>query len=439
MIWLKRPRLRGLFIGEEIMSYGLLGEKLGHSFSKILHAAIGNDDYELIEVAKDKVDDYLAASDFDGINVTIPYKEVAMRYCEPDETATEIGCVNTLLKKDGKVYGYNTDCLGFAYLAESIGAKWCDSKVVILGSGGTSKTATYVAVKGKASEVVIVSRKAMNVNRDEALCIRHSTYEHSEEWKDADILINTTPVGMYPNNDGMPVDLDVFDSLKAVVDVIYNPLETRLVQEAKKRGIPAGCGLPMLVAQGYFAEKIWGKVEIKDCDQNEMIESITADILRMKQNIVLTGMPGSGKSTIGRLLADKLKRDFVDTDEEFSERFGITPGECITTYGEEKFRDMESEVVLRVSKESGRVIATGGGAILRQENRDALKSNGYVIFLNRDPGVLATDGRPLSQKDGVMKLYEERMPIYRAFKDIEVNVSDDPNETLDQALTEFSK
>ncbi len=425
------------------MKYGLLGEKLGHSFSKILHEQIGNDSYELIEIEKDKVDRFLAEADFDGINVTIPYKETAMAFCENDEISADIGCVNTLHKKDGHIYGYNTDCLGFAYLASTIGIDWKGKKVVILGSGGTSKTASYVAYKSDASRITIVSRKATENATDSgwrSKCI-HSTYENEGEWSDADIIVNTTPVGMYPNNEGMPVDLDVFSDPKAVLDVIYNPLETRLVLEAKKRGIPASCGLAMLVAQGWYSEQIWMKndisLKIEDTISDEAkqeIDKITKSIKKQKQNIVLIGMPGSGKSTIGKAIAKELNREFVDTDEAFYKKYGITPEQCINENGVDDFREKESIVVKEEAASGGIILATGGGAVLREDNRMALSQNGFIVFLNRDPKKLATDGRPLSQQNGVMKLYEQRLPIYKSLMDIEVEVCDDYKDTLKRVL-----
>ncbi len=425
------------------MKYGLLGEKLGHSFSKILHEQIGNDSYELIEIGKDKVDRFLSEADFDGINVTIPYKETAMAYCENDEISADIGCVNTLHKKDGHIYGYNTDCLGFAYLASTIGIDWKGKKVVILGSGGTSKTASYVAYKSGASKITIVSRKATENVTDSgwrSKCI-HSTYENEGEWSDADIIVNTTPVGMYPNNEGMPIDLDMFSDPKAVLDVIYNPLETRLVLEAKKRKIPASCGLAMLVAQGWYSEQIWMKndisLKIEDTISDEAkqeIDKITKSIKKQKQNIVLIGMPGSGKSTIGKALAKELNRKFVDTDEAFYKKFGITPEQCINENGVDDFREKESIVVKEEAASGGIILATGGGAVLREDNRMALSQNGFIVFLNREPKKLATDGRPLSQQNGVMKLYEQRLPIYKSFMDIEVEVCDDYKETLKRVL-----
>ena len=425
------------------MKYGLLGEKLGHSFSKILHEQIGNDSYELIEIEKDKVDRFLSEADFDGINVTIPYKETAMAFCENDEISADIGCVNTLHKKDGHIYGYNTDCLGFAYLADSIGVEWKDKKVVILGSGGTSKTASYVAYKSGASRITIVSRKATENDSDSgwrSKCI-HSTYENEGEWSDADIIVNTTPVGMYPNNEGMPIDLDMFSDPKAVLDVIYNPLETRLVLEAKKRGIPASCGLAMLVAQGWYSEQIWMKndisLKIEDTISDEAkqeIDKITKTIKKQKQNIVLIGMPGSGKSTIGKTLAKELNREFVDTDEAFYKKYGITPEQCINENGVDDFREKESIVVKEEAASGGIILATGGGAVLCEDNRMALSQNGFIVFLNRDPKKLATDGRPLSQQNGVMKLYEQRLPIYKSLMDVEVEVSDDHKDTLKRVL-----
>ena len=425
------------------MKYGLLGEKLGHSFSKILHEQIGNDSYELIPIEKDKVDDFLSDADFDGINVTIPYKETAMAYCKNDEISADIGCVNTLHKKDGHIYGYNTDCLGFAYLASTIGIDWKGKKVVIFGSGGTSKTASYVAYRSGASRITIVSRKATENVSDSgwrSKCI-HSTYEKKDEWSDADIIVNTTPVGLFPNNDGIPIDLDLFSDPKAVLDVIYNPLETRLVLEAKKRGIPASCGLAMLVAQGWYSEQIWMKkdisLKIEDTISDEAkqeIDKITKIIKKQKQNIVLIGMPGSGKSTIGKAIAKELNREFVDTDEAFFQKYGITPEQCINENGVDDFREKESIVVKEKAASGGLVLATGGGAVLREDNRMALSQNGFMVFLNRNPQKLATDGRPLSQQNGVMKLYEQRLPIYKSFMDVEVEVCDDYKETLKRVL-----
>lgn len=425
------------------MNYGLLGEKLGHSFSPVLHSQMGKPEYGLISVSKEDVDAFLAEADFEGINVTIPYKEVAMKYCKPDEIANDIGCVNTLLKKNGKVLGFNTDCLGFAYLAKSIGADWKGRKVVILGSGGTSKTATYVAIKSGAKSVTVVSRKKpagdassipQYANEDQVLV--KSDYEHSDEWKDAQILVNTTPVGMYPNNDAMPVELALFDGLEAVIDVVYNPLNTYLVMEAKKRNIAATCGLPMLIAQGWYAEEIWKhadeleKVDLRieadlPSEAVKEIERVVGVVQAQKENIILVGMPGSGKTTIGKGLVKLTGRKLIDTDDAFTEKYGMKAGDCITKYGVDDFRDKESIVVKEAAKESGIIIATGGGAVLREENRDALKMNGRVVFLNQVLEKLATDGRPLSAGDGLSKLYEERMPIYKSFADIIFDVTDD--------------
>lgn len=425
------------------MKYGLLGEKLGHSFSPVLHSQMGKPDYGLMAVSREDVDAFLAEADFEGINVTIPYKEVAMKYCEPDEIASDIGCVNTLLKMPEKVLGFNTDCLGFAYLAKSIGADWKGRKVVILGSGGTSKTATYVAIKSGAKSVTVVSRKKPE---DGAItkppyatgeqCVLKSDYEHSDEWKDAQILVNTTPVGMFPNNEAMPIELDVFDRLEAVIDVVYNPINTYLVMEAKKRGIAATCGLAMLIAQGWYAEEIWkhaGELEKVDLrieanlpkEAVDEIERVVSYVRMQKENIVLIGMPGSGKTTIGKGLEKLTGRKFVDTDDAFTEKYGMKAGDCITKFGVDDFRDKESVVVKEAAKESGIIIATGGGAVLREENRDALKMNGRIIFLNQQLEKLATDGRPLSAGDGLAKLFEERMPIYKAFADITFDVTDD--------------
>ena len=246
---------------------------------------------------------------------------------------------------------------------------------------------------------------------------------------------------MFPNNDGIPIDLDLFSDPKAVLDVIYNPLETRLVLEAKKRGIPASCGLAMLVAQGWYSEQIWMKkdislkIEDKISDEAKLeIDRITKTIRKQKQNIVLIGMPGSGKSTIGKALAKELNREFVDTDEAFFQKYGITPEQCINENGVDDFREKESIVVKEKAASGGLVLATGGGAVLREDNRMALSQNGFMVFLNRNPQKLATDGRPLSQQNGVMKLYEQRLPIYKSFMDVEVEVCDDYKETLKRVL-----
>lgn len=437
------------------MRYGLLGEKLGHSFSPVLHAQMGKSDYGLIPVSKEEVDAFLDKADFDGINVTIPYKEVAMKHCKPDEIATDIGCVNTLLNKGDEILGFNTDCLGFAYIAKSIGTDWKDKKVVILGSGGTSKTATYVALKSGAKSVTIVSRKKPEkeedrINKPEYATgeqvVYKSDYASAKEWQDAKILVNTTPVGMYPNNDATPIDLDVFEGLEAVIDVIYNPLETYLVMNAKKKGIPATCGLAMLIAQGWYAEEIWkhadelDKVDLKidsklSKEAVEEIERVVKIVRNQKENIVLIGMPGSGKTTLGKLLRDKLGRKFIDTDDEFTVKYGMKAGDYITQYGVAEFREKESIVVKEAAKESGVIIATGGGAVLREDNREALRQNGVVVLLNQELEKLATEGRPLSAGDGLKKLYEERMPIYNAFKDVALDVVlDDFYANVDKCL-----
>lgn len=436
------------------MKFGLLGEKLGHSFSPVLHAQMGKPEYGLIPVSKEEVDAFLQKADFEGINVTIPYKEVAMKYCKPDEIASDIGCVNTLLNLGDKVLGFNTDCLGFAYIAKSIGTEWKGKKVVVLGSGGTSKTATYVALKSGAKSVTIVSRNKPQTAEEqeykpayatENQVVYRSDYASEAEWKDATILVNTTPVGMYPNNDAKPIELDRFDKLEAVIDVIYNPLETYLVMEAKKIGIPATCGLAMLIAQGWYAEEIWknandlSKVDLKidsklSDEAIQEIERVVNIVRKQKENIVLIGMPGSGKTTLGKLLRDKLGRTFVDTDDAFTEEYGMKAGDYITQYGVDEFREKESLIVKKAAKESGTIIATGGGAILREDNQAALKQNGKVLLLNQKLEKLATEGRPLSAGDGLKKLYEERMPIYNAYKDVALSVQDDFYANVDVAI-----
>ena len=442
--------------------YGLIGEKLGHSFSTFLHWEFKNPEYELMEIPRDSVDEYLTKAEFKGINVTIPYKETAIKYCIPDETAVKIGCVNTLVRKDSGdgdkplVYGYNTDCLGFKYMLDREGISLSAKNIVILGTGGTSKTAGYVCASEGASSITVVSRKKFSpesdVNGDtendakernvakSGTKIEYITYDelNSGRCKNAEVLINTTPVGMYPNNYACPVDISIFDKLEGVVDVIYNPLVTALVYEAKRRGIKATCGLPMLVAQAYYAEQLFfdGEIHTEDSKglKNSEIERVIENVSKEKQNIVLVGMPGCGKSTQGRLLSCRFDRDYIDTDVVFKEKTGISAGDYITQYGEQAFRDEETLVVKDVAKNSGVIIATGGGSILRPENVDALKMNGKIIYLYRPKEQLSVKNRPLSQNGRLDELYKVRCPIYESIADVKISVKKTPEETLEEIL-----
>lgn len=397
------------------MKYGLIGEKLGHSYSRIIHNLLGNQDYTLCEVPPAELQVFLTDKEFLGVNVTIPYKQAVIPSCIASNEALRIGSVNTIVNKNGILYGYNTDYMGFAYMAERKGIGFHNKKALILGSGGTSKTAACVATDNNAREIIVVSRNGEN------------NYENLSKHFDSDIIINTTPVGMYPNNDGCAVDISSFYRLSAVMDVVYNPLNTNLILAAKKRGIIAASGLSMLVTQAVYAHNLFFNT-----DNSVNIEAIITQVKQIFNNIILIGMPGSGKSTIGRLLAEKTGRKFIDTDEEISKITGKTPRQIITEYGEERFRKIESQVVADAAKTAGKVIATGGGSVLSEHNRNCLLQNGYVVYLQRDLSQLSIENRPLSVN--LEQLYEARRIIYESMCHARVTVSGTAEETLEKII-----
>lgn len=429
------------------ISYGLVGETLGHSYSPLLHEKFGSYRYELIEIPRDKIDDYFMYADYSGINVTIPYKETALKYCDADETARKIGCVNTLVRKRSEegctVRGYNTDTFGFEYMARRAGIGIKGAKVTILGSGGTCRTAAYTVSRLGAASITVVSRHPADLGLDVACPVQYVSYDGN--YKDCDVLVNTTPVGMYPSTGGCPVDIgsdgDIVDikkhyvNIKAVIDVIYNPQRTRLVYNARKQGINAVGGLAMLVAQGFFASKLFAGEELGDDpvgnltdSDRALIEDTIGEISEREGNIVLIGMPGSGKSTVGRILAKELGLEYVDTDEIFTAGNSMTPGYCITKKGEKHFRQLEKEAVRKAASKGGRVIATGGGVVLDPENIEMLALNGVTCFINRKLSELATRNRPLSAGDENLKaMYYKRLPLYLAACDHVINVDTDPN------------
>ena len=392
------------------MKYAVIGEKLGHSFSKVIHEHFAPYKYDIVEVSPDDFDAFMTKRDFSGINVTIPYKQRVMEYLSYiDPMAQEIGAVNTVVNRDGKLYGYNTDFGGLKKLILRQGFDFTDQKVLILGSGGTSKTAFAVSKALGAASVLRVSRKG------------ELTYENVLSLHaDADFIINTTPCGMFPNNDAAAISPDGFESLKGVVDVVYNPLETKLVRQAKEKGIDGCCGLYMLVSQAVLASEIF-----LDTSYDESVyEDTYRFVLSKKQNIVLTGMPGSGKSTIGKALSEKLGKEFVDTDELIINNEKMPISEIFARHGESYFRFAETEAIKEASAKSGFVIATGGGAVLKKENVDYLRSNGKIFFLNRPiADILPTDDRPLSStRADLQKRFDERYPIYQETADEEIFV-----------------
>ncbi len=395
------------------MEYGLIGEKLGHSFSKEVHNRLFDYSYELKEIPKDEIDLFLGEKDFKAINVTIPYKQTVIPYLDfISDIAKEIGAVNTVVNKDGKLYGYNTDFLGLKALIEKNNIAIKGKKVLILGSGGTSRTALAVAKSLEANEVYVVSRNASGdmITYTQAL----------ENHTDTQVIINTTPCGMYPNTNDLALDISKFNKLEGVVDAIYNPLCSKLVCKALNRGITAVGGLYMLVSQAaYAAEKFTDKkVDISKVDE------IYNSLLKNKQNIVLVGMPGSGKTTVGKILSKKLDLEFVDTDDIIVKKYGdIT--EIFNNSGEKVFRDYEAEAIKDASAFQGKIIATGGGAILRQENVDLLKRNGKIYFLDRPlSDIVATDDRPLSSnRADLEKRYNERYDKYLSCADKRILVN----------------
>ncbi len=400
--------------------YGLLGKTLGHSLSPHIHSFFGDYPYELFCREPDELDDFFADDSIKAFNVTIPYKIEAYNRCDIlSETAEKIKSVNTVVKKDGKLYGYNTDLFGFLYTVKRLGADLKGKKVIILGSGGASRTVKAACDRENAAETVIISRSGEN------------NYNNISLHSNADILINTTPVGMFPENDSSPVDLCFFDNLQAVIDLIYNPIKTRLLLQAEAMGIPCSNGLSMLVAQGLKSSELFFGTKLDET----LIDKAFNELSSQMKNIVLIGMPGCGKTTVGKKLAALTGRSFRDTDDLIESASGKTIPDIFEEDGEEKFRIIESSAVSSCAKKLGIVIATGGGAILRKSNRISLKQNGVIVYLRRPVEELSQAGRPLSAGDGaVKKLYEQRNPIYEALADYIIDVGSSPEETANAVL-----
>lgn len=390
--------------------YGCIGKKLTHSFSREIHAQLADYAYDLIELSEEEIPPFFEKKDFAAINVTIPYKQTVIPYLdEVSPVAQRIGAVNTIVNRDGRLYGYNTDYYGMKALIEKAGIEMTGKKVLILGTGGTSKTANVVAADMGAAEILTVSRRKSE---------DHITYEEAVSGHaDAQVIINTTPSGMYPDCGAKPIDVFAFDALEGVIDAVYNPLSTNLILDARKKGAKAEGGLYMLVMQAVVAAEKFLDVKI----EKEKADGVFARVLAAKENIVLTGMPGSGKSTVGKLM-NLEGFEFIDTDAEIEKRCGCTIAELIRSRGEKAFRDLESEVIRDVSFVSCRIISTGGGAVLREENIRCLKRSGKIYFINAGLHRLrATSDRPLSDTDEKLAaLYAQRLGIYRATADVVV-------------------
>ena len=412
------------------MEYGCIGEKLTHSFSKEIHNLLFDYDYQIREIEKDKLADFLTAKDFKAINVTIPYKQAVIPFLdEISDTARNIGAVNTIVNRDGKLYGYNTDFAGMTDLIKTNEIEISGKNVLVLGSGGTSKTAVAVAKSLGAKSVVRVSRTAKED------CITYQTAYN--DCQNTEVIINTTPCGMYPNIVGEPIKLELLPKTEAVVDAIYNPLCSNFVIRAKNAGLKATGGLYMLVAQAAFAAELFVGQEVK----KERIYDVYKKIVSKKRNIVLTGMPSSGKSTVGKQLAQTLNMRFIDTDNEIERVSGKKISEIFENLGEDAFRDIESKVVEDVSAKQNCVIATGGGAILRDRNIMLLKGNGTVYFIDRPlEKLITTDDRPLSSnRDDLVKRYNERYNIYCKTADKKLQNDGELQTVIDSIKEDFLK
>ena len=405
--------------------YGLLGETLGHSFSPQIHACLGDYEYKLFEVAPEDLGDFLRSGSFEGLNVTIPYKKAVMPYlAEISENAKAIGSVNTItVLPNGTLRGDNTDYDGFLYLVRRSGIAVNGKKALVLGTGGASLPVKKVLSDLGAHEVISISRTGEN------------NYQNLEKHFDADLIVNTTPVGMYPNNLQAPLSLDGFSHLSGVLDIVYNPQKTQLILDAEQRGIPAFSGLTMLVAQAKRAAELFLNTNIDDRKNDEIYETLS----RQMKNIVLVGMPGCGKSTVGKALAKRLSRPFFDADQEIVKRAGKSIPEIFQTEGESGFRKIETEVLFDLCRQSGAVIATGGGAVTVPQNHGILRQNSLVVFINRDIAVLPTNGRPLSEQNDLHEMFRQRLPLYRAVCDYEVDGNSEIQTVTDRVAEVYAK
>ncbi len=388
------------------MVYGLLGRTLRHSYSPQIHALLGDYEYRLFEVEPQDLEAFLKKREFGGINVTIPYKKDVLPYLSGiSDNAKRIGAVNTIIvKEDGGLYGDNTDYDGFLCLVQKSGFQVKGKKALVLGTGGASLPISAVLSDLGAREVVFISRSGEN------------NYQNLSRHADADFIVNTTPVGMYPNNLKAPLSLSEFPNLSGVLDIVYNPQKTKLILDAERLGIPAYSGLLMLVAQGKRAAELFLGHDIPDSETDRIFKKLSTEM----QNIVLVGMPGCGKTTVGKALAEQLNRPFFDADEEILKRTGKSAEAWIEACGEAVFRQKETEVLESLCKQSGTVIATGGGAVTVPENADILRQNSIVFFINRDVSALPVEGRPLSKATALSEMYEVRLPLYRSVCDYEI-------------------
>ena len=385
------------------MKCGLLGRKLGHSYSPAIHQQLGDYEYRLYEKEPEELEAFLRCGNWDGVNVTMPYKQAVIPYLDHvSPAAAQLGAVNTIVRREGKLIGHNTDYLGFQSMLERSGLSPSGKKCLVLGSGGASKVAVQV-LREQGANVVVISRSGEH------------NYHNIGHHKDAALIVNTTPVGMYPQVGISPVDLGQFPQLEGVLDVIYNPATTKLLLDARSIGRPAINGLWMLVAQAVEASRLMTGCDIREC----VIPYVYRRMRQQMENIILIGMPGCGKSTIGSLVADKLGKYFVDTDAEIEKLAQKSIPRIFAEDGEATFRELETQVLAEYGKRSGLVIATGGGCVTKSENKPLLHQNGVCFWLQRDVETLATAGRPLSVD--LKRMYDQRMPLYASFGDAQID------------------
>ena len=410
--------------------YGLLGRTLGHSYSPEIHSLLGfagnkRYQYDLFEKEPEEISALLETENLRGLNVTIPYKKTILAFC--DEMSSEvlrIGAANTIIKKDGKIKAYNTDIYGFRYMVYASGIRVGNKKVLVLGSGGASRAVICALEDLGAGEIVVISRDG------------EDNYQNISKHADADIIVNTTPVGMYPNNLESPVDLDVFSNLSGVLDIVYNPEITGLLLAAEEKGIPHLGGIYMLVAQAKATYELFTDKKIPEKAINEIVIALQ----NTQENIILIGMPGCGKTTIAKALSSAIGRNVIDTDEKIENRVNMSIPKIFKKYGEEYFRKLEHQVILEYGKLSGQILSLGGGAVLDPSNYAPLHQNGKIIFIHRDNLKLATNGRPLSKSPKALKEMQEiRYPLYHRFADIEVSNDSSLDVVVKEILSKISK
>lgn len=403
------------------MKFGLLGRRLGHSYSPMIHSMIGSSPYDLYEKEPEDLENFLRNGDFDGLNVTIPYKKDVIEYLgEIDPLALRLGAVNTIVKRNGRLKGYNSDYFGFRSMIARTGLNVAGKKALVLGSGGASATAR-AALEDLGAQALVISRRGEN------------NYDNLALHADAALLVNATPLGMYPNTGAAAVDVAQFPHLEGVLDVVYNPARTKLLLDCERLGIPCWNGLWMLVSQAVQSARWFLDRELPD--------SLVADIHRrlrnQMENVVLIGMPGCGKSSIGRLLAKETSMRFVDADAEIELLSGKSIPEIFDRDGEEEFRRLETQVLSELGKQSGLILSTGGGCVTRAENYPLLHQNSRILWLRRDVDKLPTAGRPLSQSTAPAVLYEQRKALYEAFADAAVDNNGTQGETLTDILNQL--